>query len=71
MEFAITVGMPEKVEEMAMDAEWAFREVMETVAEEDLAISAVTDKVVAIVVEEGMGINKGTDKGIKVSLIPE
>ena len=66
MVFVIIAGMPEKAEEMAMDAEWAIREVMETAAEEDLAISAVKDKVVEIAAEEGMDINTGTDKGIKV-----
>ena len=65
MGYAITEGMEEWGEVIAMVAEWAIREVMEIAAEEDLAISAVTDKVVAIAVEEGMDINTGTDKGIK------
>jgi len=66
MVFATTAGLPEKVKEIVMDAEWVIREVMETAVVEDLAISVVPDKVMEIAAVEGMDINTGTDKGIKV-----
>lgn len=47
MVFAITEGIPEKVKEIIMDAEWV--------------ISIVMDKVMAIAAEEGTGINTDMD----------